>query len=168
MRMSRASPGDFDRVWTFFADVISDMHSKKLDYWNEKYPTREMVGQDLEDRTLYLLEDRNRLAAVFTMDDVKPPEYAGIQWLAKDGKNLYVHRFAVTPELQGKGIAGTVMDFVEKHALKHGYETVRLDTYSGNPPGLKLYRGRGYEETGLFTLEGWKKVFVCFEKIIER
>ncbi|WP_394706895.1 GNAT family N-acetyltransferase [Marispirochaeta sp.] len=73
-----------------------------------------------------------------------------------------VRRLAVHPAYQGGGIAGKLTTFAESYAADNGYTAIRLDTFSGNPIALHLYRKKGYSEAG--TVRFRKGSFVVFEK----
>lgn len=56
------------------------------------------------------------------------------------------------------------MEFAEEKAEREGYQAIRLDAFTGNPPALALYDHRGYRKAGTVLFrKGW---FFCFEKEI--
>jgi ribosomal protein S18 acetylase RimI-like enzyme len=84
-----------------------------------------------------------------------------------DNKNLYIHRLAVDPNFQKKGIGKSLMDFAEDYAKKNQFKTVRLDTFSQNKRNNKFYKSREYVKLGdvFFPMQS-EYPFHCYEKII--
>jgi ribosomal protein S18 acetylase RimI-like enzyme len=58
-----------------------------------------------------------------------------------DGSTVDIHRLVVHPRAHRRGIATRLLD-----ALPDGPQVVSTGT--GNEPALRLYRGRGFVETG--------------------
>jgi len=63
------------------------------------------------------------------------------------GMNLAeVKRVWVSPAVRGKGVAGLIMDWLEKKAEEHGFSAIRLDTNKTLNEAQAMYRKRGYYE----------------------
>ena len=97
----------------------------------------------------------------------KDEVYNNVKWLTKDEKNLYVHRLAVDPMYQKKGIGKLLMDFAEEYGLKNGLKSVRLDTFSKNDRNNKFYRSRNYIQLDDVYFPNQSEFpFHCYEKIL--
>jgi ribosomal protein S18 acetylase RimI-like enzyme len=97
------------------------------------------------------------------MDEV----YKNVKWLTKNKKNIYLHRLAVHPTFQGKGYAISLMNYAEQLALKKEYESIRLDTFSGNQKNNKFYKLQGYTKLEkIFFRKQSDLPFYCYEKIV--
>lgn len=70
------------------------------------------------------------------------------------------------PTFQGKGIAKTILKFIEEFSNKNNYACIRLDAYSENKNALKLYENFGYNKVGEVFFPGRKLPFYCYEKYI--
>ena len=94
-------------------------------------------------------------------------EYENVKWITEDFKNLYLHRLAVHPEYQKKGIGKFIMDFAEEYAKLNGFKSIRLDTFSQNKRNNRFYKSRQYVQLGdiFFPMQS-KFPFHCYEKII--
>ncbi|MNN72431.1 putative acetyltransferase [compost metagenome] len=77
-----------------------------------------------------------------------------------------MHRLAVHPEVQGKGIARKLIAFAEEYARQSGYSSIRLDTYSKNTRALALYPSLGYERRGEVFFPHRAVSFPVFEKVL--
>ncbi|MFD2880470.1 GNAT family N-acetyltransferase [Paenibacillus rhizoplanae] len=75
------------------------------------------------------------------------------------GPHLIMHRLAVHPEIQGKGIARRLIAFAEEFARSSGYRSIRLDTYAKNDRVLKLYPSLGYLQRGEIRFPGRTAAF---------
>ena len=53
-------------------------------------------------------------------------------------------QFAVAPEVQGRGIGKTLLEFVERRALEKGVAELALDTAEGATRLVETYTRRGY------------------------
>ncbi|MSR23136.1 MAG: ribosomal-protein-alanine N-acetyltransferase [Gemmatimonadetes bacterium] len=71
----------------------------------------------------------------------------GILWRVAD--EAEIANLAVTPELQGRGIAGALLDGLLKRARRVGVTAVFLEVRESNDPALALYRGRGFRQVGV-------------------
>jgi len=99
----------------------------------------------------------------------RDPEYVEINWSTNDSdRNIVVHRLAVSPHHQGKGIARKIMDFAERWAAENNFDAIRLDTFSQNPRNQKFYKNRGYTELGSVYLSYKKEhPYFCYELLLE-
>ncbi|MCU4753652.1 GNAT family N-acetyltransferase [Halobacteria archaeon AArc-curdl1] len=63
-------------------------------------------------------------------------------------------RLAVPPRARGRGIADTLLAFVEDRARRDGHDRLRLRTFAGHPFLPDVYRRRGYRDVRVRELEG--------------
>jgi len=140
------------------------MRSNGLFQWNDHYPRLELVEEDVVAGTCYTYKVDGQLAAVISMDENQSPEYKQIIWKYLEEPVFVVHRLAVHPNFQGKGIARILMGFAEDHARTEGYRSIRLDAYSENERACTIYRLRGYQYRGDIFFPFRDKPFFCFEK----
>jgi len=99
------------------------------------------------------------------MDD----EYLPIKWLTKTSAqtNIYIHRLFVHPDVQRLGHAQQLMDYAEGYARKHGFVSVRLDTFSQNKRNQRFYEARGYQKLGdIFFPKQSGHPFHCYELVL--
>ena len=97
----------------------------------------------------------------------KDEVYNSTNWLTEDHKNLYIHRLAVHPKFQKKGIGNKLMDYAESTAKKLNFISIRLDTFSQNKSNNKFYESRGYKKLGdVFFRKQSEFPFHCYEKIL--
>jgi len=144
------------------------MRENGIDQWDENYPDRVNIQNDLETKTLFAYRESGRILGIVVLNESQDEEYAEIDWLTSDtDKNIVVHRLAVLPDYQGKGIARKLMDFSENFAKEQGYDAIRLDTFSQNPRNQRFYTNRGYTDLGPVFLK-YKKdhPYYCYELLL--
>jgi ribosomal protein S18 acetylase RimI-like enzyme len=163
MRIIRAEARHIEPVWALMQRCRRVLEVERVFQWDDVYPTRHTVDADVRVGSLYLLEDdQGRCVASVALDDVQSPEYSALQWTTAEPA-LVVHRLCVDPSAQGRGHAHRLMEFAESHGAGHGYASIRLDAYTGNPRSVQLYRRRGYREVGQVRFPRRELPFWCFE-----
>ncbi len=162
--MTIAQVQDLLIIMSMFSECISSMESQGIYQWNEHYPTHAIVEEDIKNGYGYVIKEEDLCEAYFAINEEQPIEYGQVKWGDADGKNLIIHRLAVHPDFQGRGIAGRLMEFIEAYARKNKYSSVRLDVYSANKVAQKLYLSKGYANIGEVTFPFREQPFYCMEK----
>lgn len=153
-------------IMELIAKCVQAMQAGGSDQWDDSYPNREVIGQDIERGTLYTYIDNEAIAGIIVLDEHPSELYQSIQWSQEQGSHLIMHRLAVHPEVQGKGIARKLIAFAEEYARQSGYSSIRLDTYSKNTRALALYPSLGYERRGEVFFPHRTVSFPVFEKVL--
>ncbi|UCG67989.1 MAG: GNAT family N-acetyltransferase [Thermoplasmata archaeon] len=167
MRITLAEKKDLPEVIDLIFVCVKDMGLRGIHQWDEQYPTPDIFSKDIQDKTLYLAKEGKKIIATLVITDEQELEYIPVDWIVKKGKHLIVHRLAVHPKWQSKGIAKNLMEYAEEHARKNGYSSIRLDTYCKNPRGIGFYEGLGYKRTGEIFFPTHDLPFFCFEKVLD-
>lgn len=141
--------------------VVANMHQNDLDQWDELYPAREHLLNDIENGYAYGFFENGMLAAYVALNELYDAEYHGIPWEAET-PFLIVHRLSVSPDFQGKGIGSCCMQAIENFAVSERYKSIRLDTYVHNQMANHLYTKLQYTNRGTVTFR--KGLFYCYEK----
>jgi ribosomal protein S18 acetylase RimI-like enzyme len=166
MEIVLAQPAHLDRVMEIVALCVSQIQAAGSDQWDEVYPSRAILDADIAGRSLYLLLDAGETLGAIVLNETQAPEYEELTWYRE--KPLVVHRLCVHPARQKAGAARILMDFAEAAAVQRGYDSVRLDTYTGNPRAVALYDRRGYRIAGYVRFPRRKLPFVCFELLLNQ
>ena len=129
--------------------------------------TKTVLKKDILRGELYLLENANTLLGIIALTTIMDPEYENVTWLTPNYNNLYVHRLAVGPADQGKGLARKLMSFGEAFARKGKFTSIRLDTFSQNPRNQRFYEQRGYTRLGNVYFQNQSEYpFYCYELVL--
>jgi ribosomal protein S18 acetylase RimI-like enzyme len=159
-----ASLNDLPEIMALIRAVIVEMNRNNIDQWDEIYPDAAEIENDIESNSLYKYEIVGVIAAIVTINNQGSPEYDEIPWTDTSRGFIVVHRLAVLPVYQGKGIAKTLMRFCEEAALRNNQSSIRLDAFTHNPIACNLYRQLEYIEKGIVRFR--KGTFYCFEKLL--
>lgn len=157
-----ASIQDLDEVNMLVKQAIENMKKYNLYHWDETYPTREDLNRDIMKQQLYVGVTDDEIAVIYVLNREDGDDYETGAWQYKDAFYYVVHRLCVKPAFQQKGIARITMSHIEEQVKELGGAAIRLDVFSKNPYGIRLYLGCGYKQTGQVLWE--KGIFYLMEK----
>lgn len=159
-----AKEGVQDEVAALFEAVKKDMAEQGIDQWDDVYPNVRDVVSDIEEGTLTLVRQGEKLAAVYTLNRYQDNAYKFGSF--KDSSDGYrvLHRLCVHPDNQHTGIAAAALAHIEEEARKEGASSIRLDVFTKNPRAVKLYEQAGYEYAGDAYFR--KGRFLLMEKVL--
>ena len=100
--------------------------------WNEHYPDKSSFINDAKNNELYVCVENEEVIACISLCNEMDEVYIPVTWKTKNQNNLYIHRLAVHPDFQKKGVGRDLMNFAENFARKKEYKSIRLDTFSKN------------------------------------
>ena len=146
---------------------VYSMIANGIYQWNEHYPNKTAFENDIKRNELYVLEIEGEVKGSIVISTLMDKEYIPIKWLTKNENNIYIHRLAIHPELQGKGYAQQLINFAEQFAIENNYSSIRLDTFSLNKRNQKIYELRSYKRLGdVFFPKQSEHPFHCYELVI--
>lgn len=163
MEIVQADQSRIPAVMQVLRSCTNAMRQAGIFQWDEVYPSREVVEEDVRAGSLYLGLEKGVCIAAMALDEKQEAAYRQVKWHGAEPV-LVVHRLCIAPDRQKKGIAGMFMDFAEDFALQSGYAGIRLDAYSGNPAAVRLYESRGYRKVGEVNFPRRDLPFYCYEK----
>ena len=153
---------ELPEVTQFYAEVTSDLRKKGIDQWDRFYPNRFVMKNDLKNGTLFGIKEEKQLIGAIVLDKNENKQYMKLQWNDHSGRPLIIHRLAVHPIHQGKGLGKRLLNFAEEYALKKGYTSIRMDVYSQNPGAVRMYERAGYQVRGTITFPFRKVPYLLF------
>ena len=133
MEITRASEQHLDEILKLCRNCSQDMKCKDIDQWDEVYPNKEIFQEDINNHSLYVAvrEESREIMGCIVLNNDQEPEYKAVEWLHEQGKFAIIHRLMVHPNYEGKGVARSLIEFVEKLAKDNGYTAIRLDVVNG-------------------------------------
>jgi GNAT superfamily N-acetyltransferase len=167
MEIIKATMDRLDDVRDLLSIAISDMNARGITQWDEDYPGLDLLLRDIETGSMHIMMEDAEVIGMIVLTGEQEPEYLDVNWSDKEGKAIVIHRVAVHPSLQGKGIGGMLFDFAEEHALKNGFSSIRIDTFSENPNMQRLIESKNYVKTGIIHFPTHKPPFICYEKALK-
>lgn len=148
IRFRKAEIKDLDRIEEMYRKVVQGMQGKGIDQWDETYPNREVLKEDIRKKELYIGRIGDDICSAFVFNQEVDEQYRNGAWNYPKAQFYTFHRFCVNPKLQNLGIGKKTLLHIEKLVIGMGAETIRMDTFSGNPYALGLYQKMGYKITG--------------------
>lgn len=161
-RLRPALPADLYELMELVASVIAGMRATGIDQWDEQYPDRARIAQDVREGAIQVLVDAVGVAGMVVLNADQDPSYAQPIW--HGAHPAVVHRLMVHPRAQGSGAAHLLMRWVHGEAQRRGFDSLRLDAFERNPAAMRLYPSLGYMRCG--TCEFRKGRFALFEKAL--
>ena len=159
-----AKQEDLPGIMALIRRVVPAMRASGNLQWDDSYPNAEVFLRDMHLAQLWVAEDAEQLMGVAAITTDQEPEYAEVGWNLTE-RAVVVHRLAVDPDFQGRGVAAAMMRQAEAVALERKILVLRLDTNSQNEATQKLFPKLGYSfagEIGLGFRPGLR--FRCYEK----
>ena len=118
--------------------------------WNNAYPSRELLLDDIKNSFLHVCLIDGAVAAVFYFRIGDDPTYREIfdgEW-----KNslpyAVIHRVALDSSARGTGVIGAIFDFAFERC-----PNLKIDTHKDNLPMQRALIKRGFEYCGIIKLE---------------
>lgn len=155
---------DLQRVSQITRLCAVEMKSRKVFQWNEHYPDRKSFVNDINNNELYVYCIKGKVVGCVSICSYMDKVYSKVSWKTNGKNSVYIHRLAVDPEHQKKGVGSKLMDFAENKSKSDGAESIRLDTFSQNTVNQNFYKRRGYVrlEDIYFPLQS-EHPFHCYE-----
>ena len=158
---------DIEAIINMTKACADAMIAKGIYQWNEHYPNSSAFINDAHRNELYVLEINEQIKGSIVISTLMDEEYIPIKWLTKNQNNIYIHRLAIHPNLQGKGYAQQLMDYAKQFAIENNYSSIRLDTFSQNKRNQKFYELRGYKRLGdIYFPKQSEYPFHCYELVL--
>lgn len=164
MNLRPATLSDIDSILQLVRRVVPLMRASGNLQWDDTYPNAQVFERDVNLNQPWLAEIDGQIAGVAAITTDQEPEYATVGWDITEPA-IVVHRLAVDPAFQGKGIAAALMTQAEAVARDRGITILRVDTNTQNPATQRLFPKFGYVLSGEVQLNYRPGLrFFCFEK----
>jgi ribosomal protein S18 acetylase RimI-like enzyme len=164
MQVRQAILEDVAAVMGLVHRVVPVMRAQGNLQWDATYPNAAVFARDVDERQLWVAVVDGQMAGVAAITTDQEPEYAEVGWDLSE-LAVVVHRLAVDPAFQGRGVAKALMLQAETVARSRGITVLRVDTNTQNEATQRLFPKLGYEragEIGLGFRPGLR--FCCYEK----
>jgi len=139
MELRRAQLEDVPAILRIVRAVVPAMRASGNLQWDDGYPNAEVFADDIAQGQLWVAEMDGRVAGVVALTTDQSPEYAQAGWDIEEPA-IVVHRLAVDPGFQGRGVAIALMQQAEVVADELGIVRVRVDTNTGPVCGSSAMR----------------------------
>ncbi|WP_251550524.1 GNAT family N-acetyltransferase [Neobacillus muris] len=166
MNIEVASIDDLRSVKSLYKTVTGHLRKKGVHQWDLFYPNRWVISKDLKQGHLHAIFHNKFCLGAIVVNEDQSSKYKELPWLDSNGKPAVIHRLAVHPDSQGKGIGKLLLQHAEAWVKSNGYTSIRLDAYMENPAAIKIYERSDYSPVGKIHYPFRKHPFQCYEKIL--
>lgn len=156
---------DLQEVNDMFKAAIELMETQDIHQWDEIYPNKDIIYDDILKNQLYLCFLNDKLVSAFVLNKECDKEYDYADWKYTSCEYVIIHRLCVNPEMQNKSLGKKTVRLIEEIAFKNGFGAIRLDCFTENPFAFRLYQKLGYTVTGYANFRKGK--FYLMEKSIK-
>ena len=154
LRFRRGRAEDLDAIMGLVADAQKWFAGQGIDQWQDGYPTRELILNDIAVGDNYIIEYNDAVAATVVISfggESTYNEIMGRGWL-NENPYAVVHRIAVSDAYRRKGIAKEILHYTEALCVERGIKDIRIDTHRDNVAMRSLFKKMGYTHCGRITL----------------
>ncbi len=140
-----AKLANINEIHQIFIDVTKGLRSMGVNQWDFSYPNKEIITDDIKSKSCYIIKIKEQIAAVVSLNEDQDVQYKNVNWKAAESGIWVIHRLAVNPTFQNKGIASKLCAYLEELVKAENGKAIRLDAYSENPYSNKMYLKLGYK-----------------------
>lgn len=166
MRIRRAVLADIPLILELISEVVPLMNAAGNFQWDNTYPDAVVFENDIARKQLWLADEEGVVVGVAAITTDQEPEYAGVGWDISEPA-IVIHRLAVKPSCQGRGIATALLLQAEQIAAESPIGILRIDTNTPNKATQKLFPRMGYDFAGEIELSFRPGLrFYCYQKLL--
>ena len=152
-------PEDLDKIMSIYEYAKVFMkETGNLHQWNEHYPSRQLIKQDIIKEQCFVCKDSNEIVGVFAFIIGDDPTYQIIEnghW-SSNGKYGTIHRIATNGKV--KGVAKICYQF-----CKSKINYLRADTHEDNKIMQKSLLNNGFKTCGtIYVADGSPRIAFDF------
>jgi ribosomal protein S18 acetylase RimI-like enzyme len=162
MKLKLAKIDDLNIIDEIFKNAIENMVKNNIFQWDEIYPNRNILEDDILKKQMYKIIIDHNIVSVFVLNKECDKEYSNGDWEYSGNDFMVLHRLCVNNKYQNKGFGTKTMLSIENYLKNKSVKSIRLDAFSKNLIALKLYNKLEYKKAGE---ANWRKgIFYLFEK----
>jgi RimJ/RimL family protein N-acetyltransferase len=163
--LERAQPKDLDRCYDILDQGRRFQQEQGFTQWTDEYPTRDLVRQDIEGGIGYCVNVDGTIAGYLCITSDEEPAYRDIKgaW-TQDEPYIVVHRWALSDEFHGIGLADKTLALIDEFALRSGIPYIRADTDFPNKRMQHILEKNGYVRCGEVIFQGSGKI--AYDKVL--
>lgn len=154
LEFALAQKSHLEEVYDLFVSAIKKMDEQGIPQWDELYPNKPILDEDIQKQELYITKIDGEIAAVYVLNEESDEQYSNGKWQYPNATYKVIHRLCVHPKFQNQKLGYRTMIYIENQMLQQGIETIRLDTFTQNPFSIRLYERLGFKKVGM---AHWRK-----------
>lgn len=138
----KAKEQDQIRIFELYQSVIQSTFTT----WDENYPSKALILEDIRNENLYILIDKDEIVAVGYLGK---NENEDDNWAIHLNNPFGVARICVNPSYQGRGIGSYFMQKLIDEAKHRGADGMHFHVCTKNIAAMKMYEKVGFSNCGL-------------------
>ena len=165
MEIRHSQAVDTDGLMQLFEEARKTIATLGIDQWQNGYPSREVIEEDIRGGISYLAEEDGEICATFVLLSDGEPTYDKIyegRWRT-DGDYVALHRVAIAVKNRGRGLAERILHYSADFAKNKGINALRIDTHRGNVVMRRMLEKNGFSYCGIIYLKNGDER-VAYEK----
>ena len=91
MIIKRAEISHLPKIMDMYDSCVAGMIKKNIDQWDETYPNKEVIKQDIKLKTYFIATIDQEIIGGINIDQEQDPTYLTINWEDKTASFLVVH-----------------------------------------------------------------------------
>ena len=144
LKFRKSEVKDFDEIYSLYKMTI-DSEAGAICLWDDDYPSKQLISEDIASGGGYCLEDADGIAAACYAGRRFPVEITS--WKYSPKNPAYFARLVVHPSRSGKGVGKLLVQHILAELKRLGFDGVRGFVVQQNKVALKLYAAFGFEIT---------------------
>lgn len=166
MQFRKSVKEDIPGIMKMIRQAQDYMRESNIDQWQDGYPDEAAFEDDIAKGCSYVMEEEGNLIGTMAVLFDGEPTYDRIYegaWKTQMQKYAAIHRVAVDARHKGRGIAGAMLEEVEKMCRERGVRSMKNDTHRDNLSMQRMLAKNGFEYCGIIYLEDGAER-IAFEK----
>lgn len=160
IKLELARAEELDAYMTIIEDAKSFQQEQGFVQWNDEYPTRELICEDIATGKGYALKVDGKLAGYMCVHFDGEEIYEKIRGQWKTQKPYGVmHRMAFDRKFRGRGLTEAAFSGIEELCRERGIYSLRVDTDPCNKRMQHVFEKCGFTFRGLIEFQGDKRAY---------
>ena len=162
MEIRLAFPNEVDAIMQVIEEAKKYLVDAGSTQWQNGYPNIDTIIDDIISGQAYVALEEGELLAYAAVTKNPEKSYEAIydgDWQGKETEYLVFHRIAVASDVQGQGVAQTVLE-----GLIEGFDYLdfRSDTHAQNKAMQHIFEKLGFKQVGKVPVDGER---LAYQKI---
>ncbi len=154
-----ATESDREEIMALYKEQLG----REFCAWDEDYPSNETIDYDLSRDALFVMKEDGKIIAAISIEldeDVDALEC----WNRDIFPGGELARIAVTPSMQGRGIARKMMQHGMDVLKERGFKSIHFLVNKYNQKAIRCYEVFGFDVVGECYM--YDQDFLCYEKVL--
>ena len=148
--LRKAAIGDLDMMMSIIDHAREVIIKRGIPQWQDgDGPSREIFTEDIKREQAYVLMLDDQIVGVGTILTEPDEAYDKMKtWNMEFSGYASIHRVAINPDIQGRGLSKMLLSFLITAARLNGYQDIRIDTHPENKIMQHVIQSSGFQLKG--------------------